>query len=419
MDPASCCACDITPFDTRRRTAFQVQSETCAVLELERDRNRIPNTPVLSSDAPPIQHGYIHIPFCHRVCPYCSFFKHTPGRTDMRAFVTAILAEARLRAAIYPMSLRTLYLGGGTPTALSETHLEDLLTGLADCLDLTQLEEFTVEANPRTVPLSKAALLRHHGVTRVSLGVQAWDEPTLATLGRDHSPAEAMATFATLREVGFRSLNVDLMFSIPGQTLAAWKASLERTLALEPDHISAYNLNYEEDTEFFDRLARGQYCEMPDQDADFFYAALDLLEAGGFEHYEISNYAKPGHESMHNAAYWLGRDYLGIGPGCTSTVAGRRWQNVRDTARYIESMTAGVFPATDHEDLTPDQRRTERFGLELRTRQGLPLELVEASRRPLLLQLESDGLLSIDHGHIRLKRAGKPLVDSIAVALLG
>ena len=367
----------------------------------------------------PVQHGYLHIPFCHRVCPYCSFFKHTPGRTDMRAFVEALLTEARLRATRCPVALRTLYLGGGTPTALSETHLDHLLSGLAEILDLSGLEEFTVEANPRTLPPAKAELLLRHGVTRVSLGVQAWDEPTLATLGRDHSPAEAAATFATLRAAGFPSVNVDLMFSIPGQRLETWKASLDRTLELAPDHISAYNLNYEEDTEFFDRLTRGQYREVPDQDADFFFTALETLEAAGFRHYEISNYAKPGHESAHNAAYWFGRDYLGLGPGCTSTVAGQRWQNVRDTARYIESLQTGTLPAMDLEQLTPEQRRTERFGLELRTLQGLPMDLVDAAQHPLLQQLARDGLLRLEDGHIRLDRAGKPLVDSIAVALLG
>ena len=379
----------------------------------------MPTALVPPSALQPVQHGYVHIPFCHRVCPYCSFYKHTPGRTDMRAFVEAVLSEARLRAKAHPIALRTLYFGGGTPTALSETHLDHLLTGLADVLDLSQLEEFTVEANPRTVPPAKAELLRRHGVTRVSLGVQAWDEPTLATLGRDHSPSEATATFATLRSAGFPSLNVDLMFSIPGQTLDTWKATLERTLELGPDHISAYNLTYEEDTAFFERLARGQYREVPDTDADFFYAALTTLESTGFHHYEISNYAKPGHESAHNAAYWFGRDYLGIGPGCTSTVTDQRWQNVRDTARYIESALAGDRPVTEIERLTPEQRRIERFGLELRTRQGLPEDLVDAAQRSLLRQLASDGLLRLEDGYIRLERVGKPLVDSIAVALLG
>jgi len=367
----------------------------------------------------PVRHGYLHIPFCHRICPYCSFYKHTPGATDMQAFVKALLTEAELRSRLHPCQWETLYFGGGTPTALSLPHLDHLLTGLRDLLDLSQLKEFTFEANPRTVPPAKAELLLKHGVTRISLGVQAWDDATLSTLGRDHSPAEAINTYHTLRSTGFRSINLDLMFSIPGQSLHTWKNTLLRSIELAPDHLSAYNLNYEEDTEFFDRLSRGQYREVPDQDADFFFAALDLLEPAGYTHYEISNYAQPGHESRHNAAYWFGRDYLALGPGCTSTINGSRWQNVRDTTRYIADLQRGHLPATDHETLTAEQRRTERFGLELRTRQGLPLHLVHPERLPLLHQLAADDLLTISNQHIRLTRIGKPLVDPIAVALLG
>jgi len=367
----------------------------------------------------PLRHGYVHIPFCHRVCPYCSFFKHTPGSTDMPAFIDALLTETRLQTARFPFQPHTLYFGGGTPTFLSETHLDDLLTRLKDLIDFSQLTEFTFEANPRTVPPKKAELLRAHGVTRISLGVQAWDEPTLATLGRDHSPAEAAATYATLRQTGFDSVNLDLMFSIPSQSLDTWKETLQRTLDLAPDHVSAYNLNYEEDTEFFDRLTRGHYRELPDQDADFFFTALDQLEAAGYAHYEISNYARPGHTSRHNAAYWFSQDYLGLGPGCTSTVAGHRWQNVRDTPHYIDLLRKGELPATDHETLTPEQRRTERFGLELRTHRGLPVRLVQPAQAPLLQQFTDDRLIEIEAAHIRLTRLGKPLADSIAVALLG
>lgn len=370
--------------------------------------------------APPVvRHAYAHVPFCHRICPYCSFYKHTPGDSDLGGFVEALLAETRSRAAQYALALETLYFGGGTPTLLSETHLERLLTGLGEFVDLQGLTEFTVEANPRTLPLKKAELLRRHGVTRVSLGVQAWDEATLSTLGRDHSPAEAEQTFRTLRSVDFESVNIDLMFSIPGQSLEVWKDSVKRTLDLEPDHISTYNLNYEEDTEFFERLRAGRYHEEPERDAAFFFAALDLLGDAGFEHYEISNHARPGHESRHNAAYWFGRDYLGLGPGATSTVGGRRWQNVRNTARYIELARAGLEMACDQERLNDEQRRTERFGLELRTRQGLPEALIAPAQQALLRQLAEDGLLEISEGHVRLLRRGKPLVDSIAVALLG
>ena len=367
-----------------------------------------------------MRHLYVHIPFCHRVCPYCSFYKHQHGRTDMSAFVNAVISEARYQRERMDLNLETVFFGGGTPTALSEGHLERLLTGLHEVLDLSHVIEFCLEANPRTVTASKAAMMRRLGVTRVSLGVQAWDEPTLKTLGRDHSPDEAAETFAIFREAGFPSVNLDLMFSIPGQSLETWEDSLERTIALQPDHISAYNLNYEEDTEFFERLSRGQYRADADADASCFTLAMDQLEAAGFEHYEISNYARPGHRSAHNESYWLGADYLGLGPGAFSTHDSRRWKNVSDTGAYLAAMMAEGAPAIDSaEDITPEKRRIERFGLELRTTHGLPLTLIGAGQAKLLDSLITDGLVCVRDDRAVLTRAGKPLVDAIAVALLG
>lgn len=366
-----------------------------------------------------VHHLYLHIPFCHRVCPYCSFYKHTPGATPMAEFVEAVLIEARRQSAEYDLQLETVYLGGGTPTALSETHLERLLAGLHETLDLSAVKEFTCEVNPRTVTESKAAMMKGQGIDRISLGIQAWDEPTLKTLGRDHAPADAEETYHLLRAAGFRSVNVDLMFSIPGQSVETWQQTLEHTIVLKPDHISAYNLNYEEDTEFFERLRRGQYREDESRDAEYFHTALDLLESAGYEHYEISNYARPGHRSAHNESYWMGEEYLGLGPSAFSTVQNHRWQNIPDTTRYLELIKSGQSAAQPGEHLTPAQRRTERFGLELRTARGLPLGLVDEPERRMVQVLQSEGLLTVQEEHIRLTRVGKPLVDSVAVALLG
>lgn len=362
-----------------------------------------------------MKHLYVHIPFCHRICPYCSFHKHTPGGTDMVAFVDALLKEAEKQ----PLKPRTIFFGGGTPTMLSEVHLERLLRGLRDRLDMSDLDEYTMEANPRTITASKAALMRDQGVTRVSLGIQAWDEATLKTLGRDHSPVEAEETWQVLKAVDFPSLNLDLMFSIPGQSLETWRETVQHSLSLKPDHISAYNLNYEEDTDFFRRLKAGEFRADEGRDADFFNLGIDLLEAGGFEHYEISNYARPGHRSVHNESYWLGEDYLGIGPGAFSTVGGKRWHNVKDTPRYMALALAGDDTAVEVEELTPENRRTERFGLELRTARGLQFDLIAPDSRRMLDTLRDQGLLDFDDQFVRLTRTGKPLVDPIAVALMG
>jgi oxygen-independent coproporphyrinogen-3 oxidase len=365
-----------------------------------------------------IEHLYLHIPFCHRVCPYCSFYKHTPGSTDMEGFVKALLGELKLHQRQMEVRPRTIFLGGGTPTALSETHLRTLLAGLREALDLSALAEFCLEANPRTIGLSKAKMLREQGVTRVSLGVQAWDEPTLKLLGRDHSPGEAEETYDELRQAEIPSVNLDLMFSIPGLSLETWCASVKKSIALKPDHISAYNLTYEEDTEFIKQLQRGELNKDGERDADDFFAAMDLLEAAGFEHYEISNYAKPGHRSSHNTSYWLGADYLGLGPSAFSTVNRQRWKNAADTAGYMELIKQGRVPVVESEELDERKWLFERVALELRTSEGMPSDRVQESLMPKLRTLAEEGLLQVKRERVILTRTGKPLADMVAEALL-
>lgn len=370
------------------------------------------------SDARTISHVYVHVPFCHRICPYCAFYKHTPGATSMTGFVDAVLAEARMHRQRHAIRPRTIYLGGGTPTALSETHLERLLAGLCEVLEAGELEEFGIEANPRTITASKAAMMKRCGINRVSLGVQAWDEATLQTLGRDHSPAEAEETFQILREAGIGSLNIDLMFSIPGQTLEVWSQSLDTTLCLQPDHVSAYNLNYEEDTDFFDKLTRGLYREEPERDADMFFLAMSKLEQAGYRQYEVSNYARTGHQSAHNAAYWFGADYLGLGPSAVSTTGRTRWKNLPDTERYLAAVAAGILPQQDAENLTDAQHQIERVALELRTARGasrshLP-HLHDAQLQPFM----DAGLLVTTPDFIQLTPKGRALADTIAGELL-
>jgi oxygen-independent coproporphyrinogen-3 oxidase len=366
----------------------------------------------------PLHHLYLHIPFCHRVCPYCSFYKHTPGGTDMGAFVQAVLRELELHQQRLEIRPRTIYFGGGTPTALSETHLGTLLTGLRERLDCSGLEEFGMEANPKTVGASKARLLRDLGVSRISLGVQAWDEPTLKLLGRDHAPDEAKETYAILRAAGIPAVNVDLMFSIPGQSLAVWEEGLRQTIALQSDHVSCYNLTYEEDTEFLNKLKSGMLDTDMDRDADHFRSTMDLLEAAGFEHYEISNYARPGKRSIHNQAYWRGADYLGLGPSATSTHQRVRWKNVSDTARYIELVQEGRLPAVESEELDDRAWLIERIALELRLVEGMAEERVVSSQKGELVLLRDEGLLVVNDGKVRLTREGKALSDRIAEMLI-
>ena len=365
-----------------------------------------------------VRHLYIHVPFCHRICPYCSFYKHTPGGTNHADFVAALLAELDHQRQSIPLSPATIYLGGGTPTALSRTHLGTLLDGLGERLDLSGLEEWDIEANPATFGAEKARQMVDAGITRVSLGVQSWTPETLNTLGRDHSPEAAEAAYHTLRDAAFPAVNLDLMFSVPGQSEATWRADLERTVGLSPDHISAYNLNYEEDTEFFERHEAGELDSDPDRDAALFQASIELLGNAGYEHYEISNHARPGHRSRHNGAYWRGADYLGIGPGAFSTVAGERWRNLPDTAGYISATEAGEFRklVTEHETIDDDAFRKERIALGLRTADGVPARYLEGHEQTLEPLLE-DGLVHWRGGALALTAKGQPLADPIAAEL--
>ena len=368
-----------------------------------------------------VHHVYVHIPFCHRVCPYCSFYKHTPGATDIGAFIRALFAELDYQRARIPLLPHTLYFGGGTPSMLSPSHTAALLDGLRERLDLSQLEEWTIEANPRTFDTAKARRWREAGVTRVSLGVQSWNPRHLATLGRDHSPEQADEAFACLREAGIPMINIDHMFALPGQSLAEWQDDLDRTLALAPEHIATYNLTYEEDTEFMKRFERGEFTQDADEDAGFFQLSHDKLSAAGYAHYETSNFASISPRdcrSRHNRAYWIGNDYLGIGPGAVSTVHGERWTSLADTARYTECALRFGLAATEHESISDDAWLTERIALELRTSDGLRRNLLEDRALALAADLAGDGLLEITPTHVRLTDRGRLVADAVAVALL-
>src|SRR5438270_8907395 len=253
-----------------------------------------------------IRHIYVHIPFCARICPYCAFYKDLLDRSQTWRFCEAVLRDLDLQPAHFAISPSTIYFGGGTPTALMTAQLEFLLEGFRRRIDLSSVEEWTMEANPGSVSARKAAVLKKFGVNRISLGVQSWDDELLKLLGREHSAQQAEHSFHLLRAAGFSNINIDLMFSLPGQTIKQWRLTLEKTIALQPEHISAYCLTYEEDTEFFARFQRGEFAVNDETEARFLELAMTKLERAGYEHYEISNYARPGFRSEHNGSYWRG-----------------------------------------------------------------------------------------------------------------
>jgi oxygen-independent coproporphyrinogen III oxidase len=389
----------------------------------KRENVQRPTSNVQCRTTEAVRHLYVHIPFCARICPYCAFYKERADPSQTQRFCEALLREietlepARPRAAEPRLELETIFLGGGTPTALTTAQLKFLLGGLRDHLDLSRLVEWTIEANPGSVSPRKAALLHAMGVNRISLGVQSWDDELLKLLGREHNAAQAEASFQIFRDAGFTNVSIDLMFGLPGQTLPQWEADLAKTISLQPDHISTYCLTYEEDTEFFLRQAKGEFREDPESDARFLESAMRMLEAAGFEHYEISNYARPGFESAHNRGYWAGHDYLGIGPSAFSTVGLTRWQNVCDYRAYSDRVLAGSSPIASTEALTPEMKRAEKIALSLRTGNGIPAN--ELSQWPNESREFVDlGLLREIGGHFVLTPRGKLLADSVAEAFV-
>ena len=364
-----------------------------------------------------VRHIYVHIPFCARICPYCAFYKELLDRSQTQRFCEALLSELHQQVQDRHPLPSTIYFGGGTPTALTTAQLELLLGGFREALDLSELIEWTMEGNPGSVSHGKAALLRRLGITRISLGIQSWDDDLLKLLGREHNAKQGEESFHILRDTGFSNLNVDLMFGLPGQSIQQWRSTLERTVSLMPEHISTYCLTYEEDTEFFLRHARGEFRQDSDADAEFFETTMAILEGGGYEHYEISNYARAGFRSAHNRAYWSGSDYLGIGPSAFSTVSMTRWQNVSDFRAYADAVLSGEPTVRSVEQLTAEMKRTERIALGLRTIDGAPAQLLERFPNEAR-EFVRMGLLRRAHGNFVLTPAGKTLADSVAEAFV-
>jgi oxygen-independent coproporphyrinogen III oxidase len=371
------------------------------------------NGPRNNSDA--LRHLYVHFPFCARICPYCAFYKTRGNAAEVETFCGALELELEGAKVAHSFSLETIFFGGGTPTALSTIQLRNLCEAFRVHFDLRALREWSIEANPGSVGRGKAETLCEGGINRISLGVQSWNDDLLHLLGREHNAVKAEQSFRIFREAGFVNISIDLMFALPGQTAEQWRASLDKTIALQPEHISTYCLTYEEDTNFLTRFKRGEFKADDEETARFFEIAMTMLESAGYEHYETSNFARPGFRSHHNQAYWRAADYLGLGPSAWSTRGLRRWQNIADYREYARRLFAGESVAGLREDLSNEMKRTERIALGLRTTDGIPTHLIAEKRARDLMNA---GLLVQASDRFFLSNAGKLLVDSIVEELL-
>ena len=340
---------------------------------------------------------YVHIPFCARRCDYCAFAAWTDKAHLMDAYAAACVDE--LRAAELPLAT-SMFFGGGTPSLLPGERLASILDAVARTADA----EVTVECNPDTVSAELFATYRAAGVTRVSFGVQSMVPSVLRSLGRTHDPANVRRAADLAKDAGFVTFNVDLIYGAAGETLADWERTLADVLALDPPHVSAYALTVEAGTPLAADPARH-----PDDDdqADKYLAADAAFTAAGLESYEISNWARPGHECRHNILYWSQGDYRGVGCAAHSHDNGRRWWNVRAPERYMRCIAEGRSPVAGEEVLDADARRTEALQLSLRTRAGVPASA--------LADESVTGLVEDRDGRVVLTPRGRLLANEVAV----
>ena len=318
---------------------------------------------------------YVHVPFCLTRCSYCDFVTYTGMEGLRRPYAAALLEEAALAVAALgpePPVVTSVFVGGGTPTLLPPEDLARLLGRLRELLAFASGAEVTVEANPETVDAAMAAGLAGAGVSRVSMGAQSFDDRVLAALGRVHDAARVPAAVATLRAAGVPALNLDLIYGGPGEDDRSWSATLEAAVALGPEHLSAYALTIEPATRFGRLVAAGRMAEPAEDDlADRYDAACRTLAGAGYAHYEVSNWARPGHASRHNLTYWRRGRYLGLGAGAHEFDGTTRRWNLAGVPAYLAAVNGHRRPTEGQERLDPGQARFEALALRLRTVDGL------------------------------------------------
>lgn len=339
---------------------------------------------MLDSRREPVTSLYVHVPFCAQKCSYCAFYSEPSSGELMNRFVSALIREMELVAA--DVKPETVFFGGGTPSLLNLRQWEQLLQAMTR-LNLLGATEWTVECNPATVSLDKARLLRAFGVNRISMGVQSLDPALLERLGRIHSREMVFKSFDLLREAGFENLNLDLMFAIPGQTLDVWRATLVEALGLGSEHLSAYEVIYEEDTALYAQLKAGAFDRDEDLACRMYDELMERAQAAGFHQYEVANFARhrseadaqgkaelPALACRHNVNYWRGGSFYGLGPSATSYVRGLRTKNWSNTPLYCEQLEAGRRAIESREQLEPLARAGETAAFGLRMVAGWPLD---------------------------------------------
>lgn len=363
--------------------------------------------------------AYVHIPFCTQICYYCDFSKVFIKNQPVDSYLEHLLEEFRS----YDIEkLSTLYIGGGTPTALSAPQLEVLLNGLTKNLDLSVLEELTIEANPGDLDADKIAVLKNSAVNRVSLGVQTFDDKMLKKIGRSHLEKDIYENIDRLKLAGFDNISIDLIYALPGQTMEQVKDNVAKAIGLDIPHMSLYSLILENHTVFMNRMRRGK-LPLPKEEleAEMFEYIIAELERAGFEHYEISNFSKPSFESRHNLMYWDNAEYYGIGAGASGYVNGVRYKNHGPIRHYLSAVEEGNARITE-EHLSQKEQMEEEMFLGLRKKSGVSMARFEEKfgrsfeglYGEIVRDLVQQGLMQIEGDRVRMTKRGLFLGDTVA-----
>ncbi|MER2125780.1 radical SAM family heme chaperone HemW [Solibacillus sp. FSL H8-0523] len=362
---------------------------------------------------------YIHIPFCHQICNYCDFNKVFFKNQPVDEYIEALGREMELTVKQMPeafANIETIFLGGGTPTSLSAVQIEKLLSLIAKHIPLSNVKEFSSEANPDELTVEKLQALYNGGVNRLSMGVQSFDQGLLEKIGRTHSNEHVYETIQNAKDVGFTNISIDLMYGLPGQTMAQWQDSLEKALALKLPHYSAYSLIVEPKTIFYIQYAKGKLI-LPTEDleAEMYGVLIDTMEAHGVHQYEISNFAHEGYSSTHNKIYWDNDEYAGFGAGAHGYLQGVRYSNVAPIKKYIELVMEGNRPLLHEHTVTLEERLEEQMFLGLRKTDGVTHAEFEQKfgqsmaslYEEIIAKLQQEKLLEMDEQGVRLTRRGR------------
>jgi oxygen-independent coproporphyrinogen-3 oxidase len=368
-----------------------------------------------------VNYLYIHIPFCIRKCIYCDFLSVSYDSDLADRYVDALCSELAILKADAG-ALKSLYIGGGTPTILNEYCLERLFVCIHDNFAFDAAAEISIEANPGTLTRSKVEMIKSLGINRMSIGVQSFNENELRTLGRVHGRDDTFSALEMIKQAGVKNYSLDLMYGIPGQTMRSWKDTLSLATGLSPVHISAYELTPEEKTPLYHLISK-ERISMPGEDSilGMYDCVVGFLSSNGYDHYEISNYALQGFKCVHNLNYWDRGEYIGAGAGAHSFLEGVRRHNTCDIGEYVRDLGSGLIPVSESREITHEEAAREFIFLGLRKTEGISLEKAISFGLDILSsagELIDEGFLEAAGDYLRLTRKGLLISNSVVVKLL-